>query len=153
MLLYCSSVPPTLQQFNPQLLLSERFSTAKKPLECTPPFPMQFLRYLTILIILPQLLYATFPKIWLSKNDAGSSRNHVQHYTNRSLHTYPLLDDRIRLDCGQILLVLLLHVNMLRLLHPIRYDACRLDTKLSNSWNLLVLLPQFLESFLRFPHP
>lgn len=82
----------------------------------------------------------------------GRGGNHIQHDTNRSLYANPLLYDRIRLDCGQILLVLLLHAHQLHLLYAVRYDACGLDTKLSNRRYLHVFLPQSMESLLRFPH-
>ena len=85
-------------------------------------------------------------------NYAGGHWDGLHCISNFCLHSYPLLYDRVWVDSSQVLFVLLLHTYMLYLLHIVRHDACCADTKPPYCCHLYVILPQFLEFVLRFPH-
>lgn len=60
---------------------------------------------------------------------AGCHRDDLYSNSNCDIRYSTVLNDRIRMDRCEILLVLLLYFHVLRVLHPIRNDAHRPDSR------------------------
>lgn len=139
----------TVQPLSP---LSVLFSTVKKLLECTQPSLMQSLR----LTILNNLLISYFKdKQCLDHNENMSLKWRRWPWklcTTRYNGVYALIIYSIIGYDWTVAKFLWFYYSMLTsfIFYAIRYDDCGLDTKLSDQWDLHVLLPQSLESLLRF---
>lgn len=81
---------------------------------------------------------------------AGGHRDNLYSNSNFHLHPSSLLYDWIWVEGREILVVLLLHFDVLCLLHTVRYDGGCFDPGPPNRRDCHVLLSQLLELVFRF---
>lgn len=154
MLLFFSLEQPTLLQFSPLLPSREQFFTVKELQGCIPHYHMHLLRSIDfskfIAFMKDNTCYSIhWTLLFYFYYTAGCCWDNLCCDSDFYLLSSPLLDDWIRVDGREMLVVLLLHIHVFRLLHIVRNDDCCPNSWPPNRRHSHVLLPQFLEFVFR----
>lgn len=84
---------------------------------------------------------------------SGDYRDSIRLNAGRGLQHHSVCNDRLRMECHQILVVPVFHLLLVILLHLLRNDDRRRDSKPSHRLNHLVGLLRTVEPLLRIRYP